>query len=262
MAPIRIALAIDLYHQGRTVETFEADTCMTPGALLMGSSTASASCRSGSRPQIQGRRHTGRSHPHRSDQCPCPWSGRKPRPRPARIIIALLLLRPRFVQHKPPATATRLGRIAELDIPRTQQMLHVRLDAMFGEWEEDLMQEAVALRSGLDEPTLLRRWKALIHPHWHLLSVRLADKFGNETGLYRRDSSLVVVRTARNSAGSVPMGFTLKDAGIDSIGRPMPAFGAMIRASASGSARRWRTAATCPCGVSANSATALGAWCR
>ncbi|HRD51346.1 MAG TPA: hypothetical protein PKY96_01730, partial [Flavobacteriales bacterium] len=31
-----IALAIDLYYQGRTMETFEADTCLKPGMLLMG----------------------------------------------------------------------------------------------------------------------------------------------------------------------------------------------------------------------------------
>ncbi len=31
-----IALAIDLYYQGRTVETFEADTCLRPGMMLMG----------------------------------------------------------------------------------------------------------------------------------------------------------------------------------------------------------------------------------
>jgi hypothetical protein len=31
-----IALAIDLYYQGRTVESFEADTCLRPGMLLTG----------------------------------------------------------------------------------------------------------------------------------------------------------------------------------------------------------------------------------
>ena len=31
-----IALSIDLYYQGRTVETFEADTCLRPGMMLMG----------------------------------------------------------------------------------------------------------------------------------------------------------------------------------------------------------------------------------
>lgn len=32
----RVNLALDLYYQGRTVETFEADTCLRPGMLLMG----------------------------------------------------------------------------------------------------------------------------------------------------------------------------------------------------------------------------------
>lgn len=32
----RVSLGLDLYYQGRTVETFEADTCMRPGQLLLG----------------------------------------------------------------------------------------------------------------------------------------------------------------------------------------------------------------------------------
>jgi hypothetical protein len=32
----RVSLALDLYYQGRTVETFEADTCMRAGQLMMG----------------------------------------------------------------------------------------------------------------------------------------------------------------------------------------------------------------------------------
>lgn len=31
-----VSLAIDLYYQGRTVETLEADTCMRAGQLMMG----------------------------------------------------------------------------------------------------------------------------------------------------------------------------------------------------------------------------------
>lgn len=31
-----VSLAIDLYYQGRTIETLEADTCMRGGQLLMG----------------------------------------------------------------------------------------------------------------------------------------------------------------------------------------------------------------------------------
>jgi hypothetical protein len=32
----RISLGIDLYYQGRTIETFEADTCMRAGMVLNG----------------------------------------------------------------------------------------------------------------------------------------------------------------------------------------------------------------------------------
>ncbi|MBK9174942.1 MAG: hypothetical protein IPM46_01120 [Flavobacteriales bacterium] len=32
----RVSLGIDLYYQGRTVEAFEADTCLRPGMLLAG----------------------------------------------------------------------------------------------------------------------------------------------------------------------------------------------------------------------------------
>lgn len=31
-----VSLAIDLYYQGRTVEAFEADTCLRPGMMVMG----------------------------------------------------------------------------------------------------------------------------------------------------------------------------------------------------------------------------------
>jgi hypothetical protein len=32
----RVSVGLDLYYQGRTVETLEADTCMRAGQLLMG----------------------------------------------------------------------------------------------------------------------------------------------------------------------------------------------------------------------------------
>lgn len=35
-ADSRVSLGLDLYYQGRTVESFEADTCMRAGQLLMG----------------------------------------------------------------------------------------------------------------------------------------------------------------------------------------------------------------------------------
>lgn len=31
-----VSVGIDLYYQGRTVETFEADTCLRPGMMVMG----------------------------------------------------------------------------------------------------------------------------------------------------------------------------------------------------------------------------------
>lgn len=32
----RVSIGIDLYYQGRTIESFEADTCMQPGTVLHG----------------------------------------------------------------------------------------------------------------------------------------------------------------------------------------------------------------------------------
>jgi len=155
-----------------------------------------------------------------------PVSGRKTIDRALPALIAALLLFAGwlFWQHYRQAQQRALD-IAGLDILRAQQMLTVRVDGMFLEWQEDALEESAAISAGIDEDQLIRRWKALLHSHWPMISVRLADKFGNETGLYRIDSSLVLVRTVRNSADSVPMGFTLHDDGIDSIGRPMPAFG-------------------------------------
>lgn len=141
------------------------------------------------------------------------------------IIVALVLCAAWLLFQQSLGFGQREKRITELALSRTQQMLHVRLDAMFGEWEEDLMQEAVALRSGLDEPTLLRHWRIVMDNHWELLSIRLADEQGNELAIHREDTSLTVVRTTLGSVGGEPIAIPW-DAAIDSTGKPWLEFGA------------------------------------
>lgn len=113
------------------------------------------------------------------------------------LLVALLLLagaallanrRVRIMDQRNGAAAVALA--------RAQELLQVKLGALFREWEEDLMEEAEATRTGIDEAQLLDRWAVVLRNHWELLSVRLADERGHELALHRDDTALVVVRTS------------------------------------------------------------------
>lgn len=102
----------------------------------------------------------------------------------------------------------REGEIIKLGLQRTQQMFHIRLDAMFHEWSEDLQEEAAAVASTSDSlhaANIWRRWVPLMDSHWAILSVRLADERGNELAIYRTDSLLDLVTTAEGSRAAPPL---------------------------------------------------------
>lgn len=107
--------------------------------------------------------------------------------------------------------ATGLGNreenLTRLALMRTQQMLNVKLDAVFHEWSEDLIEEvaAVAPFDSIPDGKLIERWVPLMSSHWSILSIRLADEQGNETAIYREDTSFILVRTVDGSKTGPPV---------------------------------------------------------
>lgn len=89
--------------------------------------------------------------------------------------------------------------LGELGLMRTEQMLRVRLDAMFHEWSEDLREESAATALIDQAHQSLDRWLPLLQSHWSILSIRLADELGNETAVYREENSLELVMTKEGS---------------------------------------------------------------
>lgn len=131
---------------------------------------------------------------------------RKPIDRLLPVLLVLLLLTSAvlLVRHAR-WMREREQEVASQVLLRGQQMLGIRLDAMFHEFEEDLSEETEAIRAGSDESVLLERWNALMRSHWPLLSIRLADERGNEMAMHRMDTSLYVVRTVEGSKDTIPM---------------------------------------------------------
>ena len=123
----------------------------------------------------------------------------------------------RSLEHR----ASDLAGLAQL---RAHQMLGIRLDAQFHELEEDLMEEAQAVKTGMDTAMLLQRWRVLIESHWAINSIRLADEAGNEFALHR-DSALWLVRTTAGNKDTLPSATRLHDGVPDSIATPWATMG-------------------------------------
>lgn len=104
--------------------------------------------------------------------------------------------------------------IKELALKRTDQMLRVRLDALFHEWGEDLQEEAAAIPDSIDQSLILARWTALLRTNWAFVSVRLADERGNELAVYRTDSLSLLVRTTEGSKDGPPLTSRVMDGSI------------------------------------------------
>lgn len=98
--------------------------------------------------------------------------------------------------------------LAGLDQLRTHQTLDIRLAAQFHEWEEDLREEAQVLRNGIDEQSMITRWRSLLEAHWAITSIRLADEAGNELAVHR-GRTMQLVRTKGGSRDSLPQAWTL-----------------------------------------------------
>ncbi len=110
--------------------------------------------------------------------------------------------------------------IAKMALQRTQQTLHVRFDAMFQEWSDDLVEEAAAVSNvdSISTNHLRERWVPLMSANWAIVSVRLGDERGNEVAIYRGDSSLHLVRTEERKQGARTAGGLLDARGVpDSV---------------------------------------------
>ncbi|MBK9174941.1 MAG: hypothetical protein IPM46_01115 [Flavobacteriales bacterium] len=115
--------------------------------------------------------------------------------------------------------------LAGLGLLRSHQMLDVRIDAMFNEWQGIAKQEAAAIAEGASENDLIKRWKAVLHAHWPVNSVRLADELGNEISLHRTDEGAVLVRTESGSKDSLPKAYATGPYGIDTVPMTWNAYG-------------------------------------
>lgn len=106
--------------------------------------------------------------------------------------------------------------IAKMALQRTQQMLHVRFDAMFHECSDDLVEEVAAVSrvDSISTDRLIERWVPLMSANWTIVSVRLGDERGNEVAVYRGDSSLYLVRTEEGSKEHVPQAAILDPRGV------------------------------------------------
>ncbi len=122
------------------------------------------------------------------------------------LILAALLLSGAWLLARQAFNLRAKGSEAVADaLARSQELLQVKLDAMFSKWQEHLVEEAEASRRGHDEDWLLDRWAGALRNHWEFLSIRLADERGNELALHRDDTILVVVRTSLTDSAGYPV---------------------------------------------------------
>ncbi len=95
---------------------------------------------------------------------------------------------------------------SELALQYTQQLVRIRLDAFFKEMAEDLREEAAAAETDIPDSVLLHeRWFPLMDSHWQVMAIQLADEYGNETALYRTDSTYVVSHVVNGSKEGPPI---------------------------------------------------------
>ncbi len=87
----------------------------------------------------------------------------------------------------------RNAEIATVALERSQQLMRVRIDALFMELAEDLRAESMALqewdRSSGD--ALIERWRPLLASHWAIMSIAVADAAGNEYAMLRHSDRIL-----------------------------------------------------------------------
>ncbi|MBK8500602.1 MAG: sensor histidine kinase [Flavobacteriales bacterium] len=121
-------------------------------------------------------------------------------------LVVFMLLAVGFLVRHVILLELRQTELVQQGLQRTQQMLHIRLDATFNEWGEDLREEAAAVANAdsTSASHIWQRWVPLLRSHWAILSVRLADERGNELAVHRKDSTLELVGTTEGSKSIPP----------------------------------------------------------
>ena len=77
--------------------------------------------------------------------------------------------------------------LAELALQSVQQLVRLRLDGFTHELAEDIREESAAVDQP-DSVLLFTRWFPLLDTHWPIMTIRLADEYGNELAVSRRDT--------------------------------------------------------------------------
>lgn len=94
--------------------------------------------------------------------------------------------------------------LAELALQSVQQLVRLRLDGFTHELAEDIREESAAVDQP-DSVLLFTRWFPLLDTHWPIMTIRLADEYGNELAVSRRDTVYLVSRIAEGSKDGPPI---------------------------------------------------------
>lgn len=122
-------------------------------------------------------------------------------------VASLLLLAVLFIVLSAVSLRKRQLDLSQVSLERTQEMLRLRLDAMFQEISDDLREEVAYLRGSSlsDVWRLEERWKPLMDSHWAILAIRMADENGNEISYERHGDELVLIVSIDSINAAVPV---------------------------------------------------------
>jgi len=123
-----------------------------------------------------------------------------------RGIVATLVAAVGFIVWSSFELRARQLRLSEAALERSQQLLRVRLDALFHGFAEDLREEVSAMGEWDAPPAekLVERWRPLITSHWAMTTIALADPSGSEIALLRDGEGLLLRTTTEGSKGGPP----------------------------------------------------------
>lgn len=117
--------------------------------------------------------------------------------------------------------------VAELVLERNHQMLHVRLDGLMQQREQDLLEECAAMerRVTMDTAFIGERWSTLFASTASLVAIRLADEHGDLL-VGKRNGADIDLEVLRSTKDELPEGVT------EAIEQSAPTSGSMnVKAS-------------------------------
>ncbi len=124
-------------------------------------------------------------------------------------IVLVLLFAVGYIIWSSVLLRERQLKVAELVLERNQQMLHVRLDGMMQQREQDLMEECTALdaRAMTDTVFLRERWSSLFASTASLVAIRLADENGDMV-VAKRSRTDIAMQVLKSTKDELPEGVT------------------------------------------------------